>query len=94
MPAVIDKMLPQRVALHRLDGTENQVAADLHVCQFLFPLGQSRVQQRWKAGVGGIVYPVAALDNLDGFLRRAQLAAVLFPYVHDKASFFHLYACP
>ena len=76
MPAVVDEVLASGIALHHLDGLEDQVAADLHVPQFLFPAGHGGIHQRGKARAHADIDPVAALDDLGRFVRRAELAPV------------------
>ena len=67
--------------------TENQVAANFYVGQFVFPFGQCLVQQDGEAHGGGVIHPVAAADHLHCLFRGAQLGAVVFLYGHSQPSY-------
>ena len=82
VPAVVDKVFPVRVTFHGPDGTKQQVAPDLDICQFLFPFRQGRIQQGGKAHIGCVVHPIPTFDGLHSLLGRAQLGTVFGHKIH------------
>ena len=86
VPARVVEMLPRRVALHRLQRAEHQVAADLDAVQLIPAFGEGGVEQDREADVGAVVHPVAVLDELDGLVRGAELAAVFVENRHKHLS--------
>ena len=86
VPARVVEVLPRRVALHREQRAEHQVAADLDAVQLIPAFGEGGVEQDREADVGAVVHPVAVLDELDGLVRGAELAAVFVENRHRHLS--------
>ena len=86
VPAVIDKVLPLRIALHCFQPVEYKIASDLHVEKFILTLRQCRLQQDRKDNIGGKVHPVAAFYNFDSFFGCAELPAVFIVIIHGSGA--------
>ena len=69
VPAVVDEVLAVWVALHGLDGFEDEVAPDLDIRQFVPAGRQGRIQQLGETDVRAVIHPVAALDDLHRLFR-------------------------
>ena len=76
--AIIDEMLPLRVALHDLDWPEKKTAADFHIVQLVLSFGQCLIQQIRKTDIGRIIDPVSALYHLNSLFRGTQFSFIFF----------------
>ena len=78
-------MFPLRIAFDGLNGSEDEVSADLDVLQLVFPGSEGGVQKGRKAQIGGIVHPVAAFDQPDRFFGRAELLLIFTADTHTAS---------
>ena len=51
VPAIINEVFACGITFHSLNRAEDQIAANLYICQFLFSLCQRCIQQRWKTDI-------------------------------------------
>ena len=86
MPDVVAEVFALRVALNSLNGAVHYLRTDLDVKKLISPLGQRSVAQRGEGGAVAVFHPVAALDELGGILRGAELRFVLAYEVHILSS--------
>ena len=77
MPGVIDEVLLRRIAFHRLNGADDQVATNFYIRKLVPPRRERPVQQDRHAERTGVVHPVAAFYAGNGLLRCPQLVMIL-----------------
>ena len=78
MPAVIYKMLLIRIAFNSLNRAVDQITSDLHIPQFILPLGKRPVQKYRLTESTCIINPLSAPDNVYRLFRRTELFCIFF----------------